>query len=663
MKIGTYYHAQHWPRQQWERDFDNIAAMKLRVVHLGQHAWQSLEPRPGEFQLDWLEQCLEIARQRKLEVILCTPTAAPPIWLAEKGGRPAQIDLHPAANGSGSVRSCSPTCPQFREAAVRIVTALAERFGQHPAVIGWQIDNQYAEEPDQSTHTHAAFRDWLRRKYGTIENLNQAWGCQWCNTCYGDFEQIHLPPKLSSACANPHQALDAQRFWSWTCADFDKLQAEVLKPRVADRFIATRFVPLHLACNPADMTDQLTVLAWDSYPVLGRQKNPTDEGYRAGDLAGIGLMHDLMASYRQRWALTEVHPAQANSGGVPVLLYPGAVRLWVWTAYAHGAEFVSACRYRQPRSGPQLFHQGLVAADGTTQTHGGREFVQVADELARLDPTKPRASRSGKAALADQTAVGLLFDFEQLWCCLALPWAKRWDLLAWIVQWYRSLVRLGLAVRIIHPDRPWPANLAMIVAPGVQMVDAGLVQRLDDFASSGGHVILTCRTGLMDRNAHLWEGPAAAPVLPLIGGTIEAYDCLPDECLATVEMDSVQYKWGVWADLLYAEPTTRVLAKYADQFYTGAAAVMQNRRGKGTVTYCGVYAEQAFTDALVEKVATAGKVPHTPLPPGVQMLRRGSYCIVLNYALSSFDAPAPRNARFLVGSRKVEPVGVAVWEE
>jgi beta-galactosidase len=115
--------------------------------------------------------------------------------------------------------------------------------------------------------------------------------------------------------------------------------------------------------------------------------------------------------------------------------------------------------------------------------------------------------------------------------------------------------------------------------------------------------------------------------------------------------------------LLYAEPTTKVLAKYGDQFYAGAAAVLQNKRGQGTVTYCGVYGEPGLTLALVEKVALSANIPVTVLPPHVQVLKRGPYRIALNYQLVSFDAPAPPRAKFLVGSRKVDPVGVAVWEE
>jgi beta-galactosidase len=167
----------------------------------------------------------------------------------------------------------------------------------------------------------------------------------------------------------------------------------------------------------------------------------------------------------------------------------------------------------------------------------------------------------------------------------------------------------------------------------------------------------------MDRHGQLFEGPLAKPILPLIGGSIEAYDGLPEEGFGQIEMDGAKFKWGAWGDLLYAEPTTKVLAKYADQFYAGAAAVLHRKHGKGTVTYCGVTGEAAFTDALLAKIATVAKVPVMKLPPRVQVVKRGRYWIALNYQLTPFDAPAAKNARFLVGTRRVDPVSVAVWEE
>lgn len=660
MKIGTYYYPEQWPREQWERDFDHIAAMGLRIVHMAEFAWFTLEPSPGKFDFDWLMECVEMSRARKLDVILCTPTAAPPIWLSHDEPSTLPIDDYGRRGRFGGRRHYSPTSSKFREATKRIVTAMADKFGDHPAVIGWQIDNEYGSGfHDQSLQTHAMFQQWLQRKYGTIDALNKAWGNQFWNTYYTDFSQILLPPNAELNYDNPHHHLDGQRFWSWAFADFNKLQADILKPKVGSRWITTNFMYLHPTANPGDMAEDLTLYAWDSYPVTGWESKPRDETFRLGEPGAISSMHDLMRSYKNRWALMEVQPGQTNWSGVPVLLYPGAVRLFLWTAIAHGAEFITVYRFRQPNFGTELFHHGLVTTDGMTPSPGGREFVQVIEELKKLDHEKlaqPAPDRpKGKAAM--------LIDFEQLWWYATLPQAKRWDQRVWYAQWYNSLLRLGLDVEVIRPDQEWPSDLSLIVAPGLQMVDDALVKRLDQFAANGGQLVLTCRTALMDRNGQTWRDRTAAPIIPLIGATIEAYDGLPADVIGVVEMDGKLHHWNVWGDLLYAESGTKVLAKYADQFYAGTAAITTKKHGSGQVTYCGVYAEQTLTDALLERVATAAGLSATVLPNRVQVIQRGPYKIALNYQVASVDVPAAKTAKFLIGGRKLEPAGVAVWTE
>src|SRR5215217_4142593 len=162
MKIGTYYYPDQWPAEQWERDFDRMAAMGMQIVHMGECAWHTMEAREGEIQLDWLERCVELARRHKMEVILCTPTAAPPVWLCEKHPEILPVDASGQRVRVLGRRHYNPLSPAMRDATGRIVTALGERFGQHPAVIGWQIDNEFKIFPDQSEATHRAFQDWLR---------------------------------------------------------------------------------------------------------------------------------------------------------------------------------------------------------------------------------------------------------------------------------------------------------------------------------------------------------------------------------------------------------------------------------------------------------------------------------------------------------------------
>jgi beta-galactosidase len=671
MQIGAYYYPEQWPRSQWERDFDRIAQMGMQIVHMAEFAWHDLEPRPGEFHFDWLAQCIQLAAQRGLGVILCTPTAAPPVWLMHQHPDIAPIDENGRRVRLGGRRHYSPTSPALQEATVRIVGALAERFAAEPSIIGWQIDNEYSSGFfDQNDHAHAAFRDWLRRRYQSIEALNAAWGCQFWNQYYDDFEQIRLPGTRDPQYGNPHPILDASRFWSRAFADFNAMQADILKKKLPvvrsqpSTFISTNFMPANagIDCDPMDMIDDLSLFSWDAYPVSGSEPDIATQHFRMAEPSQLGFMHDLMASYTGRWSQMELQLGQVNWSGVPVRLYPGAVRLWIWTAFAHGAEFVTTYRFRQARFGVELFHNALIGPDGTTLAQGGVEFQQAAQELKRLSsPTNPKSdiqnSKSGPPS------IGLVFDFEQTWWHRILPQAKRWDQWKWYERWHAAFSRLGLSVKILHPGRTWPEDLPLIVAPGLQMVDDDLLLRFDAYARNGGHLLLTCRTALMDRDGQLFEGPTAAPILPLIGGSIEAYDGMPEGTFGQLrfEGDTHPYQWGIWGDMIRPNSGTHVLARYTDQFYADAAAVTQNKFHAGTVTYCGVNAEAPFIDALAERLARQAHLPITPLPPRVRLMSRGPWRICLNYQDTPFDAPVPIDAEFAVGARTVEPAGVAVW--
>lgn len=654
MKIGTYYYPDQWPREQWERDFDGIAAMGLQIVHMGEFAWGTIEPRPGEFHLDWLSDAVEMARARKLDVILCTPTAVMPAWMAQQ-----HPELLITGLRFGGRRHGVHTSPLLQDYTRRVVERLAERFGDHPSVIGWQIDNELGAPFDQHECTHAAFRQWLERRHGSLEALNRAWGCAFWNTFYTDWQQVQMPATRDPEYRNPHQQLDASRFWSWSFAEYARLQADVLRPRVGEgRFITTNFMPLHLDCDPRDFESSLNLWSWDSYPVSGWERNPTDETFRIADPAGIGLTHDHMASFNGRWALMEIQPGQVNWSSVPVRLFPGAVRLWLWTAFAHGAEFITTYRFRRPRFGIELWHDGLVGPDGVTPTPGGQEFAQVIEEVRRATTAAARRPATTRPA---EPAVGLVLDFDALWEMASHPQAKRWSQRAWLVRWYAAAMRVGLPVRVVHPDRPIPAEVKVLVAPGVQLVDAALLERWERFALAGGQLILTCRTGLMDRDGQVFEAPWGAAVRQLIGATIDAYDSLPADVNGAIAMGDRRFAWGAWADQLTPDAGTETPATYADQFYAGAAAVTRRDLGDGGVTYCGADGEQALVDLLLQQAAERAAVPLTPLPARTQLLSRDGLRVFVNYNDHAVDAPAPGDAAFVVGGRQVGPAGVAVW--
>jgi len=656
MKIGTYYYPEQWPRAQWARDFDRIVSMGLSIVHMGEFAWFDMEPSPGDIRLDWLSECVELAAARKLDVILCTPTAAPPVWLTDQYPEVLGRNEHGSPlTRHGGRRHYIPTSLRMQEASLRIVTALAERFGDHPSVVGWQIDNELGLAFDQSEPTHHAFRLWLQKKYSTIDALNRACGNQFWNQYYQSFEQILMPPKRDPGYANPHHCLDASRFWSRAWADFTKLQADVLKPKIGARWISTNFMPFHADTDPGDFDESLSLWSWDSYPINGFGSNHTNENFRIGDPTGVELLHDQMHSYNGRWALMEVQPGQVNWSGYPCLPYPGAIRLHLWTAIAHGCEFITVYRLRQPTFGIEMWHDGLLQHDGVSLSPGGAQFKQVAQEISQLPGLDANVTQQEPTA-------GLVIDFDHIWWTQALPQSKRWNQAEVWCQYHQALSRMGFRVRSLHPGRAWDTkDLKIIVAPSLQMIDQSLIEKYQSYVDAGGHLVLSARSALQDRNGQFFEQDRAHAIASLIGGEVEAYDALPEETYGKIDIDGATHRWSIWADLLYAGEGTKVWARYQDQFYAGAAAITHRRHVRGTVTYNGVYGDRALAESVIEKLCRTVGIDVTALPDRVRVVRRGEYAIALNFNDTSVKTPAPSGVKFAVGGPVLPAAGVAVW--
>ena len=660
MKIGTYYYPEQWSRDEWTRDFDNIAKMGLQIVHLAEFAWGTIEPREGEYQLDWIDECLKLADERDLDVILCTPTAVIPAWLAEK--HPDVLWTHQRFGGR---RHANHLHPAYREASRRVTEVMADRFGSHPRVIGWQIDNEFnnGRRNDQSAITHAVFREWLRVKYDNdIEKLNAAWGCAFWNTYYSSFDQIKLPETREPDYRNQHECVDASRFVSRSFADYVKLQADVLKRRISSRWISTNFMPFHLDLNPDDVRDSLSLFSWDTYPISGMGRGFKDESFRTADPDGVAFLHDQMAGASGRWGLMEVQPGQINWSGSPVKQLPGAIGQLLWQAIAHQAEFITVYRFRQPRFGIEMWHDGLVQWDGVTPSAGGREFVQVIEELRSLDAENAK-TYTPLARDESVPTIGVLHDHDQLWSYASLPQQKRWNQPKLVTQYHAAIERLGLHAAVTRVDVEW-SKLPVLIVPGLQMADDATVEKLQAYVRGGGHLITTARSLTTDRNGQAPNGVYGHRLFDLIGSKITGYDALPEDTFGTVEMNGVRHPWGVWADLIEAGKGVQVLARYIDQFYAGTPAVVRKSHGSGSVTHVGAIDEGSLAEAVVEHVARSLKFEVRVIPDRTKLHRlAGGVNVFLNFGVTPVDAPADADAQFVIGGRHVPAAGVAVWRE
>ncbi len=664
MTIGVYYYPEHWPREQWERDFKNMAGLGFEFTHFAEFAWAFLEPAPGRYDFGWLDEAIALAAKHGLKVVLCTPTPCPPGWMGEKTPEIYLVGPDGRRKEHGTRANGSLADDVFVSYTRKIVNALAERYGQDPRVWGWQIDNEPEAPADYSPAARRKFQEWLRAKYGTIAGLNQAWGGAFWSTRYDSFEQVLIPNEtlFGGDEMSPHAVLDFKRFTADLQAGFLLLQYDILKKHIRpEQWVTTNYINVTSSADPR-RTDRLDFVAFTMYPIRGEDGLGPD-GFRLGSPYRLASALDYFRPIKGVTGVMELQPGQINWARINPQPMPGAVRMWLWHAFGGGCSFACTYRYRQPLFGSELYHTCIVGPDGVTPSRGGLEYARVAKEMKTLRSIyDPRAVMPDRLA-ARRTAI--LWSHDNLWDIENHKETALWDTWAHRFKYQSAAKSLGAPVDMIGESDDF-AGYPFLIAPAYQLIDKGLIERWQAYVEKGGHLVLTCRTGQKDRNGHLWEAPWAGPILPLIGADIEFFDLLLENGRGLVKMGDAEYEWNAWADVLKPAPGagTEVLAEYANQFYAGKAAAVRRRLGKGSVTYIGVDSKDgALERRLLRTVFERAGVAVEDYPPGLYVEWRDGFFVAVNYSSESVSVPIPAGARIIFGESPLRPADVLIWTE
>lgn len=663
MQLGAYYYPEAWPPHQWARDFANIRKLGLEFVHMGEFSWAFLEPSEGRFEFGWLERAVSLAHAEGLGIVLCTPTATPPVWLTEGYPDVLMVDVHSRRQAHGTRQHACWNVPTYRSFAARMTDELGRHFGGDSRIMGWQLDNElchYGKEPCICDACQASFRSWLRGKYGDIESLNRDWGTSFWSQRYQHFDQIRIPcPPEHVAQMNPHQMLDAQRWFAIAAAEYLGENARILRGHCGRRhWITSNFIHHIAAIDPALNAADFDLTAWTIYPVHG-QLNDGAMGFRMGSGSSLSFAGDFMRNLNGRHGIMELQPGQVNWGDFNPQPFPGAVRLWLFQALAGGASFVCTYRYRQPLSGAELYHHGLVGTDGVTPSNGGKQFRQVAGELARLGSHMRPGAFPPRHYAARRAA--LVCNRDSLWDIENHRQTSRWDTRTHLLKYHRALKRAGAPVDVITGMTGWQ-DYPVVVVPACQLVDEKWIVEWRAYVEQGGHLIISCRTGHKDRRGHLWEGPWAAPLLDLIGADIELFDTLPMPIKGSVRTAESTHTWSSWAEILALHEGTIELARHSTDFYSDSVAACTRRLGKGSVTYVGTDSDDGTLEyEMIRSVFAAAKIDIADFTDGFLVDWTAGLWIASNFTDHTQLCPTNSDSIFLIGQREVPPAGVSVW--
>lgn len=663
MLHGGDYNPEQWLDQPevLEEDIRLFRKAHINCVSLGIFSWAKLEPEEGVYDFGWLDEIIDRLYANGIYTVLATPSGARPQWLAQKYPEVLRVRPDGLRNFYGHRQNHCYTSPLYREKVTQIDTLLAEHYANHPAVILWHISNEFGGECHCEL-CQAAFREWVQKKYGTLDKLNHAWWANFWSHTYTDWSQVHSPSPVGETSVHGLD-LDWRRFVTHQTIDFMKTEIAAVKAVNPDIPVTTNMMTMYTyELNYFAFRDALDVISWDNYPEWHNPYMGNEEV--AKDCA---MTHDMMRSLQKKpFLLMECTPNATNWQGVSKLKKPGMHQLSVIEAVAHGADSGQYFQLRQSRGSCEKFHSAVISNTGTENT---RTFREVTDIGAVLEQLSDRVYGSGTPA---ETAI--LFDTENKWALDKCQGPRNigLDYFGNIRRNYSYFWKNGINVDIIDSTFDL-SGYKLVIAPMLYLFRDGIQEKLRRFVRDGGTLVTTCFTGVVNDTDLSFLGEATEDKLSdVLGLWVEEVDSLYDCESNRTTWNGKSYSLKELCEICH--PTTcETLAVYETDFYAGKPVLTKNQFGKGVAYHVSASADTDFFHALYAKLAAACDLTYairTAVPDGVSLTWRQSdtekLIFVQNFGDSAaavqLDQPYENilSGETVSGSLNIEKYGFAV---
>ncbi|MET2716602.1 beta-galactosidase [Streptomyces harbinensis] len=620
--FGGDYNPEQWTPETWREDIRLMKEAGVNLATVGVFSWATLEPRPGARNYGWLDEVLDLLHDARIGVALATPTASPPPWLGARHPETLPRDETGATVWYGSRNQFCASSPIYREYAQRITTDLARRYGHHPALRVWHINNEYCTSCwcDESARH---FRRWLRERYGTLDALNDAWGTAFWSQRYDSWEEL-IPPRRAQYLINPAQRLDFHRFTSDALLECFTAERDIVAAHSPPGVpVTTNFMPLFGGLDGWRWAEEEDVVSVDIYP-----DPAADRADPAGPAHGA-LVADLTRSQaRGPWMLMEQAASAVNFRPVNKPKGEGLMRLWSLQSVARGADALCFFQWRASRQGSEKFHSAMLPHAGETS----RAFRRIRDLGAELDLL------SGVTGTTVPAEIAILHDWSAWWASgqPGRPSAAV-EYPALLATWHHALWAQNLTADLAHPEADL-SRYRLVVIPQLYLLSDAALDRLAAYVRGGGHLVCGFFTGVADPDDRVREGGTDARLREILGlAAVEEW--WPLAAGETVALDDGS-TGSLWSeDLTVADAT--VTASYAAGELAGRPALTRHSYSAGTARYVSTLPEPAALRALLaEAAAAAGAEPALRgAPEGVEAVRRGGWLFLLNHTREQITVP------------------------
>lgn len=646
---GGDYNPEQWldMPEVLETDIERFQEAKINTVTLGVFSWAKLEPKEGVYEFDWLEKIIDRLYTNGISVILATPSGARPHWLADKYPEVLRVNSNRERMLFGGRHNHCLTSPVYREKVRMIDTELAKRFGAHPAVKMWHISNEFSGEC-HCPLCQEAFRDWLRKRYKTIEALNDSWCTTFWSHTYDSFEQVESPSALGEHSIMALE-LDWKRFTSDQTINFMESEIAALRAAGSDKPTTTNLMYHFDQIDYFKLAQKIDVASWDNYPIWHKH----EEWETAQDTA---FWHDVIYGLKKKpFILMESCPGATNWQGVSKLKKPGMLEASSLQSIAHGADGAMYFQMRKSRGSEEKFHGAVIDHYDGRDVRTFREVCEAGQMLEDLSAVTG-ASKEAKAAV--------IYDWENGWAVHASkgPRNDNMHYQECVEKSYRALRRLGLNVDIV--DQSGSLNeYKFVAAPMQYLFHEGFAEKIRAFVENGGTFVMTYWAGVVDESDRCFLGGRPHGLMDVFGLRAEEIDalydweenaiCLPESVASDGGAKDREDKDGRDAEQiggmkeryrckylcdLVKPSTAKTLMVYGEDFYAGTPALLVNSYGAGKAYYVCADAEQAFYDDLYRTLAQEAGIEGVlgeAVPDGVEVTSRNDgrsdYIFIQNF--------------------------------
>ena len=592
--MGTCYYPEHWDKSLWREDLNRMLKTGIEEIRIAEFAWSKFEPTEGNYTFKFFDEFMDLVEEIGMKVIFCTPTATPPAWLTESYPEVLNCTMDGAPFRHGARRHYNYNSPVYQNFTKEIVDKIAGHYGRHPSIIGWQIDNEINCELDEfySQSDDIAFREFVKKKYGNLEAVNDAWGTNFWNQTYTRWEEIHLPGRVVSNSTNPHRVMDYIRFISASACHFVKMQSDIIhKYKKEDDYITTNGMFSNL--DNHKMTDQaLDFYMYDSYPnfayCLGEDpKHSTDLNDRkwSRNLCEVRSISPNFGIMEQQsgangWNTRMEAPAPK----------PGQLTLWTMQSVAHGADFISYFRWRTCTMGTEIYWHGIL----DYSNRDNRKLAEVKEVSRKFKQIEEVAQSRYQAAF------GVLRDYNNIWDAKLDKWHQKIEKV--------SIKGIFNASSLTHTPMDYVyllesttveelLNYPVLFYAHPTILTNKAVTLLSDYVIQGGTLVLGCRTGYKDETGQCVMLKLPGLLQKLSGTDVIDYTFVgPADDVSYVDWEGTKIEAAVFNDILEPIDDAEVLGTYTDNYYKGKAGLIRQKSGKGKVLYFG----GAFTQGAVE---------------------------------------------------------------